>query len=1451
MPLAPTERRLRRHLNLLQQDGLPKAPSSTSFKESQEPSTALGNNPAAAKVTQWLDTSSPPVTTGVPTDTNLASQTQLGMNIGQGGANYVVICALCGATGHDASVCVNPAIATDAESSNVDTEEFRAVARLQATTKLDPVGRRAVEPPPPGEKNALKKPGRTAAARKEVAMTKGKEKEKEKGTEQPTPPPVEPPAPVPQQRRPPLAPAPAPADKQEPSPPGEKNAPKKPGRTAAAREEMALTKGKEKEKGTEQPTSPPVEPPAPVPQQRPPLAPTPAPLDKQDIEDNASDSSHGWSAPSAGHEDAQPLHPPVLHPGEQSQQQQNYIPPEEIIRLRRERDEFAEECDALRVTLAAAEARARRADETVARERQAHAAAIREVEAASESERARASDLRVRLATAESREAIACRDANDTAEQLSAKNSALNDVKEQLAEMQRREEKARARAAALEAEARDRTMAFERATARLREEFTKTLGERDAAKKAQASAEMMAASRDAAAHEVEARAAAKEKAAAKAVAEALDAARASKVDTQAAERRAASIEAEALVAKRNCEKAMSMLGELETIREQLGTRRNRPSKEDAAGEHRARATPAAPHTPDKSQAKEAPSAQQVLNAANAAVHAAREALANRKAAQRRAASEATNVLAAERERLRRSAPAELLALGLWTRCILLGVGSKGSITRVASILSSLHVTGVHAVRLNASAWPTNDADRKPLDDMLARAGSIVIVDEGAEEGAEAFLGGLAKHVTDVRRRTVCMADDGGATTLRAVLPKDDVHYVPITPPIDDSQTSQKGSRRVHPLAWWIGPPDLAYSILPMEARKQLAQTFGAATEKEASIEKHTGTPSPPSGVVDLFHMPGLAELHLSLTSRPAGVSSDAYAAVCELLACHCARHCATMAVLRVDTVVDARSALRIADAALEGGFLDKLSVAGGPLLPIRALLRGELAALELSSSGASPCAPLGATGSATLLRVLKASPQGVLASVGLSNASLGAAPAQPPHLRSPDAPLVCADVHALARHLLEEQSSLAHGFGVTLDAWLRPSRGPVVAPPDGLRMAGAPLGALGAALLSQLLLSVRPGLDVGILDLSECGLDAAGIHDVCAAAGAAEVAIAASPSRLAFSGNDVGDDTSRASSTPATASAAAAAAAVSAALGAVGRFAASSLCAQLELRSCGLGKRGVSELARGLRGCRALVELDLGGNPGVGDDGIKPLCASLSRAPKLASVSLSCCGLGDAGAGHVSRLVETLVRLDLSGNPSIGAEGIRALVLALSAGGASRGGPRESNGEPPSQQTKMPSLSLTYLDVSRCSLGLDGARHLAALLALVPSRLPLRELRAAACKLHPDGVVKHVAPALRRAWSSSTGVASVDLRRNGFGDTGAEALAGALTASSKGLTSLDVRGNAMSDGGARAILDALRSGGAPRLTDFKAAHAGGGRDGAAWCEAAEELCMKRKTTSSS
>ena len=116
----------------------------------------------------------------------------------------------------------------------------------------------------------------------------------------------------------------------------------------------------------------------------------------------------------------------------------------------------------------------------------------------------------------------------------------------------------------------------------------------------------------------------------------------------------------------------------------------------------------------------------------------------------------------------------------------------------------------------------------------------------------------------------------------------------------------------------------------------------------------------------------------------------------------------------------------------------------------------------------------------------------------------------------------------------------------------------------------------------------------------------------------------------------------------------------------------------------------------------------------------------------------------------------------------------------------------------------MPSLSLTYLDVSRCSLGLDGARHLAALLALVPSRLPLRELRAAACKLHPDGVAKHVAPALRRAWSSSTGVASVDLRRNGFGDTGAEALAGALTASSKGLTSLDVRGNAMSDGGARA-----------------------------------------------
>ena len=795
--------------------------------------------------------------------------------------------------------------------------------------------------------------------------------------------------------------------------------------------------------------------------------------------------------------------------------------------------------------------------------------------------------------------------------------------------------------------------------------------------------------------------------------------------------------------------------------------------------------------------------------------------------------------------MRRAAPASLAALGLWSRCLVLGVGGKSALGRATAALASCGITNAHIVRLDAQAWPTSEAERKPLDDMLLRTASVIVVDEGAPSGDESFLNAVARHVIAAQRRTACVADGAGAHALRSEMPADAVARLPISPPQSSAAKASKSLQ--HPLSLWLGPPDLAYSALPTDALERLAQSFGAVPTHPSSANDTAVPPGastshrllPPPASADLFALPGLTELHLTSSSRGPGIATDAHAAACEALACHCALHCKSLTVLRVDTIADARSALRLADAAVTGGMLEKLGIAGGPLMPVRALLRGELAAVELGAAlapstltpvGRAPplsCAPLGTAGAAALLRLLNAAPRGALASIGWANAAIGAAPPQPPHLRAPDAPLVSADVHALARHLLEEQSSLAHGFGVALDAWTRPaSGGAVLAPPDGIRLGGAPMGAAGAAMLSQLLLSVRPGLDVGLLDVSNAGLDAAGMHDVCAAADAAEVALTASPSRLALSGNDVGD--SKGAEAPASAAAAASASAAAAALCSIGKLAARALCEHLELRSCGIGKRGVGELARGLRGCRALIALDLSGNPSVGDDGAKTLCTSLSRVPKLTHLMMAGCGLGDMGAANVARLLGNLVRLDISGNPSVGAEGIRALGAALGAGEKA-----EPNAE------KAP---LAFLDVSRCSLGRDGARHLAALIALVPTRVALRELRAAGCKLHGDGVAKHVAPALRRAWGTPSGLVVLDLRRNGFGDAGSEAVAAAL-GSAKSLTSLDVRGNALGDAGARALLEAVRGGGAPRLSELRAADGVSG-DAAAAAQAAEELVAR-------
>ena len=64
--------------------------------------------------------------------------------------------------------------------------------------------------------------------------------------------------------------------------------------------------------------------------------------------------------------------------------------------------------------------------------------------------------------------------------------------------------------------------------------------------------------------------------------------------------------------------------------------------------------------------------------------------------------------------MRRAAPASLAALGLWSRCLVLGLGGKSALGRATAALASCGITNAHIVRLDAQAWPTSEAERKPL-----------------------------------------------------------------------------------------------------------------------------------------------------------------------------------------------------------------------------------------------------------------------------------------------------------------------------------------------------------------------------------------------------------------------------------------------------------------------------------------------------------------------------------------------------------------------------------------------------------------------------------------------------------------------------------------------------------------------------------------------------------------
>ena len=135
----------------------------------------------------------------------------------------------------------------------------------------------------------------------------------------------------------------------------------------------------------------------------------------------------------------------------------------------------------------------------------------------------------------------------------------------------------------------------------------------------------------------------------------------------------------------------------------------------------------------------------------------------------------------------------------------------------------------------------------------------------------------------------------------------------------------------------------------------------------------------------------------------------------------------------------------------------------------------------------------------------------------------------------------------------------------------------------------------------------------------------------------------------------------------------------------------------LNISFCDLDSNGAHLIADAICYNHTLRELDMSGNPDIGDDGATILAGMLIRNQTLITLDMQCCGITELGAIKLAEalcLNSTLTEIDLSGN-AIKDQGACALAQMLTR-----------------------NQSLRELNIQSCSISGVGASHLArALLA--------------------------------------------------------------------------------------------------------------------------------------
>lgn len=289
------------------------------------------------------------------------------------------------------------------------------------------------------------------------------------------------------------------------------------------------------------------------------------------------------------------------------------------------------------------------------------------------------------------------------------------------------------------------------------------------------------------------------------------------------------------------------------------------------------------------------------------------------------------------------------------------------------------------------------------------------------------------------------------------------------------------------------------------------------------------------------------------------------------------------------------------------------------------------------------------------------------------------------------------------------------------------------------------------------------------------------------------------------------------------------------------------LIQSLDFEYKGLGPKGMEAIGRTFLSSKTLIELRLGRNSSIGDEGLisfvhaASLDGRMDIFPTLQRLDLSSCGIGPSGMAHLARIItarnaiSSRICLTLDDNP-LGESSCHSLSLLLTASCLSSLSVKGCSISDEGLRILCSSIStmkltgLSSFNLSDNRIGPTGAKYLSEIVGVTSFMMDLKELNLSLNHLGSDGIFL-ITTALQQqhrtellmldltctncgvegAISALTckSIGSLVLFNNSLGSAGIAALAPFLVGGHPNIKYLDLGGNMADAGAINEILNSL------------------------------------------